>query len=48
VVSAAVGTVALMGVLRLLVAARFGIFSIYVWLLATVVLGIAITGADVF
>jgi undecaprenyl-diphosphatase len=48
VVSAAVGTVALMGVLRLLVAARFGIFSIYVWLLAAVVLAVAVTGAEVF
>jgi undecaprenyl-diphosphatase len=48
VVSAVVGTVALKAVLRLLAAARFGIFSIYVWLLAAVVLGVALTGADVF
>jgi undecaprenyl-diphosphatase len=48
VVSAAVGTVALMAVLRLLAAARFGIFSIYVWFLAAVVLGVALTGAHVF
>jgi undecaprenyl-diphosphatase len=47
-VSAAVGTIALKAVLRLLAAARFGIFSIYVWLLAAVVLGVALTGADVF
>lgn len=38
VTAAAVGTVALWGVLRLLEAARFRIFSVYVWLLAAVVL----------
>jgi undecaprenyl-diphosphatase len=38
VTAAAVGTVALWGVLRLLEAARFRIFAVYVWLLAAVVL----------
>ncbi len=38
VVAAAVGTVSLWAVLRLLEAARFRVFSVYVWLLATVVL----------
>lgn len=38
VVAAAVGTVALWGVLRLLEAARFRVFSVYVWTLAAVVL----------
>jgi undecaprenyl-diphosphatase len=38
VVAAGVGTAALWLVLRLLEAARFRVFSIYVWLLATVVL----------
>jgi undecaprenyl-diphosphatase len=46
VVAAAVGTVALWMVLRLLEAARFRVFSIYVWILATVVLvfGIGVDG----
>lgn len=38
VVAAAVGTLALWGVLRLLEAARFRVFSLYVWALAAVVL----------
>lgn len=38
VAAAAVGTVALWGVLRLLEAARFRVFSVYVWVLAAVVL----------
>lgn len=38
VVAAAVGTVALWAVLRLLEAARFRVFSVYVWVLAAVVL----------
>jgi undecaprenyl-diphosphatase len=38
VVAAAVGTVSLWAVLRLLEAARFRVFSVYVWALATVVL----------
>jgi undecaprenyl-diphosphatase len=37
VTAAAVGTVALWAVLRLLEAARFRVFAVYVWLLATVV-----------
>jgi undecaprenyl-diphosphatase len=44
VVSAVSGTVALVLVLRLLYAARFRIFSFYVWILATVVL---VTGLGV-
>jgi undecaprenyl-diphosphatase len=46
VVAAAVGTVALWLVLRLLEAARFRVFSVYVWILATAVLvyGIGVDG----
>ena len=43
-VAAAVGTIALWGVLKLLEAARFRIFSVYVWTLAAVVL---VTGVGV-
>jgi undecaprenyl-diphosphatase len=43
-VAAAVGTVALIAVLKLLEAARFRVFSVYVWLLAVTVI---VTGAAV-
>ena len=44
VVAAAVGTLALWGVLKLLEAARFRIFSVYVWVLAAVVLVTGVGG----
>lgn len=47
-VSAVVGIAALMVVLRLLYRAQFRIFSVYVWALALVVVGIAISGTPVF
>lgn len=48
VVSAMIGVLALLVVLHLLYSARFRIFSLYVWALALVVLGVGFNGAEVF